>query len=331
MRRYLLFGALAVVAIAAGFSRRIRPADPPAPKPVEALVLSVDRDGPAVRLRWDAAVVRKASYGELEISDGSHQTKLPLNQALLASGSFSYIPITRDVAFRLEIPGEPAISGFAKPTDDPPPPPVLQPAPEVAAEPAPPKPRRTASAKITNSKRTDTKPSPLEPPEPEPSHAETPVRLPEAAPSSPVQLGPPPPVRSAPPSRSGVSMEAEPAPPSTIGRVVGTVGRLPLLRRLRKSSEARVPPTVTFQVTPVISIADRRTLTGPLVVDVRVTVDETGKVESAEPVGEAARNTKFATAAAAAARRWKFAPARVGETAVPAKLILHFRFQPADQ
>jgi hypothetical protein len=33
-------------------------------------------------------------------------------------------------------------------------------------------------------------------------------------------------------------------------------------------------------------------------------------------------------AAVAAAQRWEFAPARIGERSVPSEMILHFRFAP---
>jgi len=81
---------------------------------------------------------------------------------------------------------------------------------------------------------------------------------------------------------------------------------------------------------PVVSAADRRTLVLPLGVDIRVSVDEQGRVSSAEPIAGTNRQTAFAKAAISASRNWKFAPAQVGDEAVPGSVILHFKFQPPE-
>jgi TonB family protein len=65
-------------------------------------------------------------------------------------------------------------------------------------------------------------------------------------------------------------------------------------------------------------------------VQVRVYVNETGKVVNAEPVGSAAGLYQYLTAAALqAARNWKFQPAQRGTTPVASDIILHFLFEPS--
>jgi TonB family protein len=100
------------------------------------------------------------------------------------------------------------------------------------------------------------------------------------------------------------------------------------MRRLKRSSEAQVPPKALHQVIPAVSAADRRLLKLPLTVDIRVGVDEQGRVQSVEPLSGTDRQTSFAKAAISASRGWKFAPAQVGDETVPGSVILHFKFQP---
>jgi hypothetical protein len=107
--------------IAAGFTLRVRREDPPAaPKTVanDSVLLNVQREGERLKLLWDPATMPNATQAELYITDGNHQSKLSLNSALFAAGSFSYIPITQDVAFRLETPGGRSIAGSVKPREN---------------------------------------------------------------------------------------------------------------------------------------------------------------------------------------------------------------------
>jgi TonB family protein len=64
------------------------------------------------------------------------------------------------------------------------------------------------------------------------------------------------------------------------------------------------------------------------VVDVRVKVDATGKVISAEPMRLAGPMRPFLERAAAdAARLWRFEPARLGDQKVEGEALVQFRFR----
>jgi len=64
-------------------------------------------------------------------------------------------------------------------------------------------------------------------------------------------------------------------------------------------------------------------------VDVKVRIDEAGRVVKAEPVPtkEPVSSTLVA-AARDAAMRWRFEPARRGNQPVPSDLVLKFQYQP---
>ena len=90
------------------------------------------------------------------------------------------------------------------------------------------------------------------------------------------------------------------------------------------------PPRPTQQVKPIVPQNAIAMLKRTVDVQVRVYVNETGKVVSAEPVGSAAGLYQYLTAAALqAARNWKFQPAQRGPTPVASDIVLHFLFEPS--
>jgi TonB family protein len=58
-------------------------------------------------------------------------------------------------------------------------------------------------------------------------------------------------------------------------------------------------------------------------VDVKVFIDESGKVSRAQVL---TKGSDFAGAALSAARQWQFTPARKHDKAVASEMVLHFRF-----
>jgi TonB family protein len=109
------------------------------------------------------------------------------------------------------------------------------------------------------------------------------------------------------------------------------VGRVPLLRRLRKEPE-ETPPEPVHEMKPSLSDAERRSLTADVPIDVRVYVTDSGSVNFAELLASraASRHRDLADAAVLAARRWSFRPAKAGSENVPSEVVLHFLFSPAD-
>jgi len=136
---------------------------------------------------------------------------------------------------------------------------------------------------------------------------------------------PAPPPRSIPrESAGGVSVTAEPMTPSR----TGVVGRIPVLRRLHKTPGRAVAARAVREVRPSI-LAAQRGMAMPVGVDVRVDVDQSGRVsEASTSMDVARRHREFANAAVNAARQWRFEPARIGDEEVPGRVILHFRFTP---
>jgi hypothetical protein len=120
-------------------------------------------------------------------------------------------------------------------------------------------------------------------------------------------------------------MSAEPVPASRVSRVVG---KIPLVRRLNRSNRVASPVPV-FEARPKVQLSPADRPAGPVAVNVKVRVAESGAVMLAEveDYGDPP-NWRLAAAALDAARRWTFEPARVEDTAVPSDVILHFRFTP---
>jgi TonB family protein len=92
---------------------------------------------------------------------------------------------------------------------------------------------------------------------------------------------------------------------------------------------AVTPGEVLSQVLPEISDKSRSTIHGTVKVIVKVRVDTSGNVATAE-LAATGPSRFFADAALAAARRWDFAPAKVDGHVVPSEWLLHFNFTPTD-
>ena len=105
--------------------------------------------------------------------------------------------------------------------------------------------------------------------------------------------------------------------------------KVPLLRRLKKP-QAFVPPKPNHREQPILTAGQQDEFTRPVPLDVKVYVNQSGKVEYAEVVSGARRRyPELAGAAVYAARHWDFTPARIDGEQVPAEVILHFRFEPS--
>ncbi len=102
-------------------------------------------------------------------------------------------------------------------------------------------------------------------------------------------------------------------------------------REATTKSEARAPGNgatpgaVADKVLPSVSQRSRNTITGKVRVGVRVAVDPTGRVTNAT-LSSPGPSQYFANVALQSARKWRFAPPRVGEQAVPSQWLLKFAF-----
>jgi TonB family protein len=88
------------------------------------------------------------------------------------------------------------------------------------------------------------------------------------------------------------------------------------------------PPRAIRQFAPVLPENVRRSISGEMIVRLKVSVDVSGKVISAEPVaGSAPVPYALASTAIGAVKRWQFEPARRGSDNVPGDVVLSFTFR----
>jgi proteasome lid subunit RPN8/RPN11 len=85
----------------------IRPQHPAPVNP--GIFLRIQGDGPALQINWDAAAVRGARSGEMEIQDGGRRSVVPLRGAQLGAGKLSWHLQSGDVQVRMTV--QPASGG----------------------------------------------------------------------------------------------------------------------------------------------------------------------------------------------------------------------------
>jgi hypothetical protein len=95
------------------------------------------------------------------------------------------------------------------------------------------------------------------------------------------------------------------------------------------AAAASTPPKAIEKVAPVVPASVRPRIRGKIPIDVRVQVDAAGRVVAALPVTKAhsGLETFLAGRAVAAAKQWKFKPARADGKAVAGSEILQFTFE----
>jgi TonB family protein len=120
---------------------------------------------------------------------------------------------------------------------------------------------------------------------------------------------PVPPAARATQSASGVA--AEPSPPP--------------LSETQNQAKGTVHGKVSRQVVPNVPPIARNTISGKVKVNVRVSVDPSGKVSEAR-LGAHVESKYFARLAVESARQWIFTPARVDGQAVASEWTLRFQF-----
>ena len=93
-----------------------------------------------------------------------------------------------------------------------------------------------------------------------------------------------------------------------------------------------VPPKPVRQVQPVLPYNVKSMVISRARVQVRLSIDERGKVVSAIPLASDQASGSLLTAAAlTAARLWRFEPARRNTHAVASEFMVTFDFVPASQ
>ena len=341
---WMVAAVAAALVLAASASMTLKAPKPllaaPDRKPPEYLHLTVERAGSALRLLWDqnSSTVHAAARAVLHIEDGNAQTDRDLGPSQLSAGSITYEPKSPDVTFRMDVYStQPNASGLVQVMNLPaqaviPRNPAVDPEYKRAATPAPatPAPATPAPAQIPIAQAQVEITKVVNPVAPAASIAVA-SPIPPAAPSLVERAEAATVVRpsAAQPSTSqhdpSIAMVAELVSDS---RLVRVIGKVPLLRRLRKQEQttAAVP---LYQAQPTLRTLDMQGLFQPASVAVKVYVAESGAVKRAEIVeyGDPP-NWSLANASLAAARKWTFHPARLDDMAVSSEVVLHFRFNP---
>lgn len=339
----LALAAMAVLALLAFgmLYRWMRPAAQPAFEPA-GLSLQVEKSVGGLRLSWDreAPSIRRATGAVVRIDDGGRRHSITLTPRQLSLGSVMYFATSSDVGFELAVQGPDgersealrAVSApllaasFREPSAFPPlpvsaPPPL---APLPAAEPP----------VAGDASRSGPAVPASSPPAPEPKRAR-PLQENLWAHSEPAKMAAleaPPDLRLAPPARRPAPVPVtpprtreaevsyEPAKPSGL---TGLVGKVPLLRRLQKeASPDYVAPRPVHQVKPAVPAV----LAADTSVEIRVHIDESGRVLFAEVPAKLA-DSPLVKAAADAALEWRFTPARANGREVASDVLLRFDFE----
>jgi len=96
------------------------------------------------------------------------------------------------------------------------------------------------------------------------------------------------------------------------------------------ASATYVPPRPIRRPQPVLSTVAANLVAAQVDVDVKVWIDETGRVVRTEALpARRPVSSSLVAAARSAAMQWRFEPARQGNRAVPSDLILRFQYEPA--
>lgn len=317
---YPLFTILMIALGAVGYQAMLKWAGPAPGEATAAFVASdaptlalrVERKDSDLRVSWSrkAAAVIQAKDAALSIRDGdAQQQELRLTLEQLRNGSVLYTPANTSVQFRLEVtapdntktsetvlaltaPKAP-VTDIAKPASAPRPAPANQPAGDSIPD------------------RKENTPSGAEHDFGEPVRVvmvDGPAQPPQA--SGQNQAAVRGPLLAPTPQKPGVA-----APGSSIQRS-------PALQY--------VAARPVRQTQPVLPAAVRNLIASVVEVDVKVRIDETGRVVRAEPlpINEPV-SSSLVSAARSAAMLWRFEPARRGGQPVPSDLVLRFQYRPA--
>jgi hypothetical protein len=293
------------------------------------LILNVHHQGADLAVTWDhnSLAVTTARSGLLKFYDGASIRELPMDKAHLLSGSAVYTPTSDNVRVQLDLDAPDNTTTSQSVT-------VILPAPAVTpAEPqhapAVRSPLRSA-AKPPETVATNSIKS-FQPPAEQATARPTPdsdILAPPAilnnspsangTPFSAPVIQPPkvPPTAAALPAPVAQSAgnQAETSSPSTKPTVNIT------------QAEDYIPPEPLKRVWPLpLTMAQRALLPGGVVhVEIKVFIDEQGKVRKAEAVSHA--SPILVTAASSAARMWVFRPSQKKGRNVPGEMILQFNF-----
>jgi hypothetical protein len=325
-------------------TRRATPRARTAVEPDQSLSLTMTGEGGRISLGWDRnfAAIRMGGCGLLWIADGDVHRRVVLDASQLAAGKLFYWPVNKDVSFELKMIDRGGSSGGpACETGDTSRPELAESStsPKLQRELSVSRNRRNAVRAATQMKTdpadqagTEKKLAVLPPSVAAATQMDSQISMPESphVTLSPVQAvveerifaaTKRPLLAPAPEPRSTVSVET--VPESQPARFVD---RIPLLGKRGRNREF-VGPRPVHKAIPQVPIELSQGLKEQPPVDVRVYVDERGKVHYAELLSDAiGLNRDLASLAVFNARRWEFTPARLEGHTAPGQVILRYRF-----
>src|SRR5206468_11209815 len=306
--------------------------------------LNVEPTARSLRLWWnrDSPIIQGAPAGVLWITDGARHLRVDLDKRLLSNGSIVYVPTEGDVEFELEVPANgrlvsesvralvpiPTARGAAAEltsaplpsvdqTEEPPEPQHLQKPTRMRRPPA-------TSPRGESVARADVKSFQPPAPGPRPVFSDRP----------PIEALAPPPVLTHAPMDAAADLPAgklydtatityEPVRPPAVQRVLQ---KFPGLRRLQRFEEDDgkefVPPKPRQELAFLVPRGTGGEVAFRKPVNLKVNLDESGKVKRVEPLSKG----PMAGVAAHAALAWEFAPARWQDKPVASEVMVHLRF-----
>jgi len=289
-----------------------------------ALGLVAQRQAGDLQLTWhrDSAAIAAATSGALSIEDGASRREIPLAASQLRSGSVLYSPASDEVTMQLTVStpaGPVSESVMVVLSSSGPPKTYPLPSPHESAPSNPP-----ASPVVKASKPFAGTPAVISSsPEPEPALTEPPpVAASTAQASIPSvvsqQLPGPPPIQAPPaptPTQPAPVSEA-PAPVTSAAPAMPT--QQPAVR------QNYTPARPVTKADPKFPVELKTHVTKPHLVEVKVSIDQHGRVTRAEAVPQKGITEFFVAATVSAARLWRFEPARRDNQPVPSEMTLQF-------
>ena len=326
--RFILWAlGLFLLALAAGVAvyRPFKPATQQStvaiasPVSSTSMSLSAVRTGQNVTITWDSRLpaIAEARIGVLTIKAGSSQAEFPMTKAQLQISKMIYVTEADRLELTLEVFSPNGIS-------------MRESIMLAFTQQQPTKSRSRMNATIVEAPKLEE----IRPPAVD--STPTPVRTFTAI--------APAPTRNAP-ERSVITDVAPPAQVSTLdpAGIKAPDFLAPAVKQVEqpKFPENTVitsqppplqPPVPIRQVRPVVPANVNAMLKRRVDVQVRVSIDQNGKVVNAEPVvPRGGLNQYLGTSAANTARLWTFQPARRDNTPIASELLLTFTFGPADK
>jgi hypothetical protein len=324
---YPLFTLLMIVLGAVGYKALLQwtasaPVSTPAASDVPALSLRVERKDNDLRVSWSrqAPAVTQAKDASLSIRDGdTQQQELQLTLDQLRTGSVLYTPANNSVQFRLEV----TAPDNTKTSET-----VLA----------------LTAAKNDAIKSAAVAPAKFARPAPAGEPPGSPNRKAFTPPTSERNFGEP--VRVAmvdPPSQQ----PNVPAPSQSLVRdLIAPALQKPVIPAQPASTQpAAAPPSSPppapsappflaarpiRESQPVLSGSVRGLIVSQVEVDIKIRINESGRVVKAEPLpSKALVSSSLIGAARSAAMLWRFEPARRGNQPVASDLVLRFQYRPA--